>query len=57
VETKTITFGKDGNDNDVYVYDATGKVYYAKGYYVEQGGILFRCFNKRRINNKCKEKV
>ena len=39
-EEKSITFGKDGKDNDVYIYDAIGKVYYAKGYYVE-GGVYF----------------
>ena len=31
---------KNGKDNDVYIYDATGKVFYAKGYYVE-GGVYY----------------
>lgn len=35
--TKTITFGEKGKNNDVYIYDATGKMYYAKGFYVEDG--------------------
>lgn len=39
-ENKTITFGKNGRDNDVYIYDATGKVYYAKGFYVD-GGVYY----------------
>lgn len=39
-ENKTITFGKNGEDNDVYIYDATGKVFYAKGFYVE-GGVYY----------------
>ena len=37
---QTITFGKQGRDNDVYIYDATGKVFYAKGLYVE-GGVYY----------------
>lgn len=37
---QTITFGNEGKDNDVYIYDATGKVFYAKGLYVE-GGVYF----------------
>ena len=39
-ENKTITFGKNGKDNDVYIYDATGKVFYAKGFYID-GGVYY----------------
>lgn len=39
-ENKTLTFGKTGEDNDVYIYDATGKVFYAKGVYAE-GGVYY----------------
>ena len=28
---QTITFGSEGKDNDVYIYDATGKVYNVSG--------------------------
>ncbi len=37
---KTITFGNKGTDNDVFIYDATGKVYYAKGFYIK-GGVYY----------------
>ena len=39
-ENKTITFGKNGKDNDVYIYDATGKVFYAKCFYID-GGVYY----------------
>ena len=31
----SLKFGKEGTKNDVYIYDATGKVFYAKGYGIE----------------------
>ncbi len=34
---KEVIFGKRGTDNDVYIYDALGKVFYAKGLYIEDG--------------------
>ena len=37
---KTITFGNKGTDNDVFIYDANGKVYYAKGFYIK-GGVYY----------------
>ena len=37
---KVLTFGERGKDNDVYVYDATGKMFYAKGIYAD-GGVYY----------------